>query len=107
MLRQNIYNPKLKGKKQAYKHFYNNSDIIPQGIIFRTRFERSLSSDKREVLSLADERNGYYFIDKDEQLYSIEFPKNSNPIKTKISNKIEIVEPPAPKLVYSNLKLKK
>ena len=93
--------------KQAYKQFYTNSNIIPQGIIFRTRFERSLSSDKREVLSLADERNGYYFVDEDEQLYSIEFPKNSDPIKTKISNKIEILEPPAPKLVYSNLKFKK
>lgn len=93
--------------KQAYKQFYTNSNIIPQGIIFRTRFERSLSSDKREVLSLADERNGYYFVDEDEQLYSVEFPKNSDPIKTKISNKIEILEPPAPKLVYSNLKFKK
>lgn len=93
--------------KQAYKHFYNNSDIIPQGIIFRTRFERSLSSDKREVLSLIDDRKGYYFVDENEKLYSIEFPKNSEPIRVEISNKIEIVEPPAPKLVYSNLKLKK
>ena len=93
--------------KQAYKHFYTDSDIVPQGIIFRTRFERSLSSDKREVLSLIEDRKGYYFVDEDEQLYSIEFPKNSNPIKKKISSKIEILEPPAPKLVYSKLKSRK
>jgi len=92
--------------KQAYKQFYLGTGIIPQGIIFRTKFERSLSSDKREVLSLVEERNGYYFVDENDQLYSIEFSKGNEPIRRKLLDKIAIVEPPAPKLVYSNLKKK-
>ena len=86
--------------KTAYTEL-NKTDFVPEGIIFRTRFERSLSSDKREVISLIDERTGYYTFDG-KDIYSVSFPKDGEPIKKIYKDEILEVEPPAPKLVFSN-----
>ena len=90
--------------KSAYDELLKSS-FVPNGIIFRTRFERSLSSDKREVISLVDVRNGYYCYDGN-NIYSVEFPENNEPIKKIYTGEIQEVEPPAPKLVFSSRKSK-
>ena len=101
-------NPNYDAKeilRQAYEEFAKHNTITPVGIIFRTRFERSLSSDKREVISLKDERVGYYYYDG-KDIYSVEIPENGEPQYKLNSDGIVIHEPPAPKLVYSNRKKK-
>ena len=90
--------------KEAYSKL-NDANFVPEGIIFRTRFERSLSSDKREVISLVDVRNGYYYYDGN-SIYSVEFPIEGEPIKKKYDGEISEVEPPKPKLVFSSRKSK-
>lgn len=93
--------------KEAYNVFNNEHKFIPVGIVFRNYFARSLSSDKREVLSLKDEREGYYYFDGN-NIYSVKIPKNKKPILEKIEefDDIKSYDPPAPKLVYSNRKKK-
>lgn len=92
--------------KQVYEHYSNSNDVAPVGIIFRTHFARSLSSDKREVLSLIDERKGYFCVNKNGALCSVEFSDNGEKIvKTLEQNAIiERVNPPEPKLVFSSRK---
>ncbi|MBO4693103.1 MAG: bifunctional (p)ppGpp synthetase/guanosine-3',5'-bis(diphosphate) 3'-pyrophosphohydrolase [Clostridia bacterium] len=94
----------LKAIHSHYKE--RNHKFVPMGIIFRTRFARSLSSDKREVISLLDVRTGYYKIGDDGQCYKVQFPKGQKPISELMPNPDEItcVDPPAPKLVYSSIK---
>ena len=90
--------------KKSYNELFK-SNFIPNGIIFRTRFERSLSSDKREVISLVDVRDGYYYFDGN-NIYNVEFPQDKEPIKKIYEGEIKEVEPPAPKLVFSSRKSK-
>ena len=93
--------------KAIYSHYKErNHKFVPMGIIFRTRFARSLSSDKREVISLLDVRTGYYKIGDDGQCYKVDFPKGQEPISTLATNAKELtcIEPPAPKLVFSSVK---
>jgi len=87
----------------AYKTLRAENNLIPAGIVFRTRFERSLSSDKREVLSLVDEKNGYYYINEKGEILSVSLNKNEVEYG-EVEGEIKILEPPAPKLVYSNIK---
>lgn len=91
----------------TYKHYRNSSDIAPIGIIFRKHFARSLSSDKREVLSLKDERKGYYCVNEDNEICSLEFSDDGKKIMQVIDDNfvIECVAPPAPKLVYSSIRV--
>ena len=93
--------------KNTYEHYRICSDIAPVGIVFRTHFARSLSSDKREVLSLKDERKGYYCLNGKGEICSLEFLDNGEKIITVIDDNcvIECVAPPAPKLVYSSIKV--
>ena len=88
------------------KYDERTSSFMPMGIIFRTKFARSLSSDKREVLSLLDERDGYYRIEKNGVCVRLSFPKRKVPIVESVADvyKIPIVDPPAPKLVFSSMK---
>ncbi len=93
--------------KKAYDQFNKKRDFIPVGIIFRNHFARSLSSDKREILSLLDEREGYYYYDGN-KLYSVSIPKDKEPILSSVleNEEIKSFDPPTPKLVYSNRKKK-
>ena len=93
--------------KAIYSHYKErNHKFVPMGIIFRTRFARSLSSDKREVISLLDVRTGYYKIGDDGQCYKVQFPKGQKPISELMPKPDEItcIDPPAPKLVFSSRK---
>lgn len=98
-------NPKLV-LEQVYEYYNNRNETAPAGIIFRTHFARSLSSDKREVLSLIDERKGYFCVNKNGEFCSVEFSDNGEKIvKTLEQNTvIDRVNPPEPKLVYSSIK---
>lgn len=92
--------------KQVYEHYNNSDEVTPAGIIFRTHFARSLSSDKREVLSLIDERKGYFCINEAGQYCLVDFSDNGEKI-VKVLNKetaIERVNLPEPKLVFSSIK---
>ena len=93
--------------RKIYDHYYKRGQkFLPKGIIFRTRFARSLSSDKREVISLLDVRDGYYRIEENGDCVRVSFPKGKEP-KTELVtdfDTIKIVEPPEPKLVYSSIK---
>lgn len=93
--------------KETYEHYRNSSDIAPTGIVFRTHFARSLSSDKREVLSLKDERKGYFCVNEDNEICSLEFSEDGKKIMQVIDDNfvIECVAPPAPKLVFSSIKI--
>lgn len=93
--------------KKTYEHYKNSSDIAPTGIVFRTHFARSLSSDKREVLSLKDERKGYYCVNENNDICTLEFLDDGNKKITAIDESyvIKCVNPPSPKLVYSSIKL--
>ena len=92
--------------KQVYTHYNNSDEAAPTGIIFRTHFARSLSSDKREVLSLIDERKGYFCVDKNGELCAVEFSDNGEKIVKTLDKDvvIERVNPPEPKLVFSSIK---
>lgn len=92
--------------EQVYAHYKNSNEVAPVGIIFRTHFARSLSSDKREVLSLIDERKGYFCVNKLGKICSVEFLDNGEKIVKALANNnsIEPVNPPEPKLVYSSIK---
>ena len=90
--------------KKIYDELYKNNGFIPAGIIVLTHFERSLSSDKREILSLKEQRNGYYFADKTGTFYLVNF-KNDGTIEKHIlcdCEEIQRIDPPAPKLVFSS-----
>ena len=92
--------------KDIYNHHDENTHpFMPMGIIFRTKFARSLSSDKREVLSLLDEREGYYRIQENGECVRISFPKGKAPMCSLVENVdiIPIFDPPSPKLVFSSL----
>ena len=93
--------------KNVYHYYSNGSDVAPTGIIFRTHFERSLSSDKREVMSLIDERKGYYCINDNGQICSLDFADDGTKIMTTLDEDYQIsrVTPPAPKLVFSSRKI--
>ena len=92
--------------KRAYDIFNKNHKFIPVGIIFRNYFARSLSSDKREVLSLKDERCGYYYYDGN-KIYSVIIEKYKDPILREVyEEELKSYDPPSPKLVYSNIKKK-
>lgn len=93
--------------KDIYNHYDESThSFMPMGIIFRTRFARSLSSDKREVLSLLDVREGYYRIEKNGECVRLSFPKGNEPITESVADvsQIPIIDPPAPKLVFSSVK---
>ena len=93
--------------KEIYNHYDKSThSFMPMGIIFRTKFARSLSSDKREVLSLLDEREGYYRIEKNGECVRLSFPKGNEPITESVADvsQIPIIDPPAPKLVFSSVK---
>ena len=92
--------------KQVYEHYSKSDDVAPAGIIFRTHFARSLSSDKREVLSLIDERKGYFCVNKNGEFCSVEFSNNGEKIIAVLDDNytIERVNPPEPKLVFSTIK---
>ena len=85
------------------KSVYNSytSDFIPEGLIFRTHFARSFATDKREILTLREERKTYYSLSKDGSIIKVEIPENSEPIYETISNldEIKIVSPPEPKKI--------
>lgn len=104
-----VVNPMFNKKDilmKAYNEFQKNHSFSPVGIIFRNFFARSLSSDKREVLSLKDDRFGYYYYDGD-KIYSVEIKKDQVPSFEVINeNELKSFDPPAPKLVYSNRKKK-
>ncbi|MBQ9507607.1 MAG: acyl--CoA ligase [Clostridia bacterium] len=89
-----------------YNDYNNKQQFIPKGIILRTKFARSLSSDKREVISLLDDRTGYYWISKDRRCYRIQFPKGQEPVYELITDtdKIVCIDPPTPKSVFSSIK---
>jgi hypothetical protein len=91
----------------TYKQYRNSSDIAPIGIIFRTHFARSLSSDKREILSLKGERKGYFCVNEDNEICSLEFSDDGKKIMQVIDDNFDIerVAPPAPKLVFSSIKI--
>ncbi|MBQ3427717.1 MAG: acyl--CoA ligase [Clostridia bacterium] len=121
---QPVILPKADGTKDGYpvaditirkdckpidilRNIYNsNASFAPSGIVFLTRFERSLASDKREVMSLRDIRSGYYIIEND-ICYRLSFPKGANPQKEVVPNMelVKCIEPPAPKLVYSSIRM--
>ena len=91
--------------KAIYKYYYDhNLCHKPMGVIFRTHFAKSLSTDKREVISLTEVREGYYQADASGNIYSVELPKNESPVVVEYTGNIPVVEPPQPRKVYSNLK---
>ncbi len=92
--------------KQVYEHYGNSDDVAPAGIIFRTHFARSLSSDKREVLSLVDERKGYFCVNKKGEFCSVEFACDGERVVTVLDENyvIKPVNPPKPKKVFSSIK---
>ena len=90
--------------KNIYSALYKDNGIIPAGIIILTHFERSLSSEKRETLSLTDLRKGYFFADKDGVIYSVDFNEDGTAEKRVVPDNEEIkcIEPPSPRLVFSS-----
>lgn len=86
--------------KKIYVEF-DNVTFKPIGIKFRTHFARSLSSDKREIISLLDDRENYYWFDGKDYI-CISFDHEGN-MSSKIAETIKIEQPPQPKLVYSNI----
>lgn len=92
--------------RKVYEHYNNCEEAKPAGIIFRTHFARSLSSDKREVLSLIDERRGYFCVNKKGEICSVEFAHDGERVVTVLDENyvIEPVNPPKPKMVFSSIK---
>ena len=58
-------------------------------------------SDKREIISLLDDRENYYWFDGKDYI-CISFDHEGN-MSSKIAETIKIEQPPQPKLVYSNI----
>ncbi len=85
--------------KKIYQEF-ENVKFKPIGIKFRTHFARSLSSDKREFISLLDDRSNYYSFNGKDYI-CISFDDNGNMV-SKTADEITIEQPPQPKVVYSN-----
>lgn len=96
-------NADLPALLRASKEMFKDTDFKPSGIIFRTNFARSLSTDKRETHSLVDERNGYYIVAEDDKIYSVELPENEDIIYTLVDDetKISKVIPPAPRKILT------
>ena len=92
--------------RQVYEHYNKCNETAPAGVIFRTHFARSLSSDKREVLSLIDERKGYFCVNKTGEFCAVEFSDNGEKVIKTLADDvvIERVNPPEPKLVFSSRK---
>ncbi len=80
---------------------YGAEDFIPEGLIFRTNFARSLATDKRETVTLKDERSTYYKMDSEGNIVSVSLPKGSDPVHEIVENveTIQIVAPPEPRRV--------
>lgn len=93
---------------KIFKQFKEHSSVMPFGIHFLTHFERSLSSDKRETLSLQDVRDNYYIYEESDTIYRISFPIDNAPIKTPVEDASEIKceNPPKPRGVFSTVKRK-
>lgn len=99
-----IYNP-CDVLKAIYQYYYEHKlKYKPMGVIFRTHFAKSLSTNKREVISLTEVREGCYKADEDGEIYGVELPQNADPIVSKYTDDIPVVAPPQPKKVYSILK---
>lgn len=97
--------------RKIYSHYYENKlPCVPAGVIFRTKFAKSLSTDKREVISLTEERNGYYFANEQGEIFDVEIPADSEIKLTKLNSAdveaIMPVEPPKPKKVFTTLESK-
>ncbi len=76
-------------------------EFVPEGLIFRTNFARSLATDKRETVTLKEERGTYYSIDSNGNITAIVIPKSGEPIHEVVDN-LEIVQrvaPPEPRKI--------
>lgn len=87
--------------KYVYSSYQAEEEFIPEGLIFRTNFARSLSTDKREIVSLKNERATYYNVDNTGNIIGVTLPKNGEPIYNIIENLDEIkrVTPPEPQKI--------
>ena len=88
-----------------YKEIKKKRSLVPAGIHFLSRFERSLSSDKRETMSLQDIRNNYYYVDDSDAIFMISFPYDESPKRAivKDTSAIRCENPPAPRMVFTNM----
>lgn len=87
------------------KHVYNtypiDDNFIPEGLIFRTNFARSYATDKREIVTLKNERSTYYNIAENGNIVELTLPKGSEPIRKVLENieTVKRVPPPEPKKI--------
>lgn len=91
---------------KIFKQSKDNNGFIPFGIHFLTHFERSLSSDKRETLSLQEIRDNYYACSETGDIYRITIPIKGCPVKELVEevSEIKCECPPKPRAVFSTIK---
>jgi len=87
--------------KNVYNSYEKEGDFIPDGLIFRTNFARSFATDKRETITLRDDRTGYYCLDANGNINTVEIPLESDVIHNKVEdiNIIQSVNPPEPRRI--------
>lgn len=88
--------------KHIYESYGIEDKFVPEGLIFRTHFARSLSTDKREIITLRDERTTYYTINDEGNIMKVAFPENAEPLYQVINdlNDIKKTIPPKPQKIF-------
>ncbi len=84
--------------KEVYNLYFLQDEFVPEGLIFRTNFARSLASDKRETASLKNERSTYYWMNKKGEVIKIKILENGEIIKEVEEDlkNVKRVKPPEP-----------
>ena len=72
--------------RAIYEAYTSEDEFLPEGIIFRSNFARSLATDKRETVSLCRDRSGYYCVGADGNVYSVELPKGEAPVRKPVTD---------------------
>ncbi len=87
--------------KEVYSSYSENDEFVPAGLIFRTNFARSLATDKRETVSLHDERTNYFCLGDEGEILKVTIPEDGNIIYEPVADIQEIkpLNPPAPRKI--------
>ena len=87
--------------KEVYSSYSENDEFVPAGLIFRTNFARSLATDKREIVSLHDERTNYFCLGDEGEILKVTIPEDGNIIYEPVADIQEIkpLNPPAPRKI--------